>query len=73
MARIGEDRELAVRYIGSFAEAAEAASTHAKDGDMILTLGAGTVSQLGPMILEKIEEALRAGDATTASAAANPK
>jgi UDP-N-acetylmuramate--alanine ligase len=73
VARIGEDRELAVRYIGSFAEAAEAASTHAKDGDMILTLGAGTVSQLGPMILEKIEEALRAGDATTASAAANPK
>jgi len=33
----------------------------ARDGDMILTLGAGSVSQLGPMILEKL--------ATTATAA----
>jgi len=28
----------------------------AEDGDMILTLGAGSVSQLGPMILEKLRE-----------------
>jgi len=28
----------------------------AEDGDMILTLGAGSVSQLGPMILERLKE-----------------
>jgi UDP-N-acetylmuramate-alanine ligase len=28
----------------------------AEQGDMILTLGAGSVSQLGPMILEKLKE-----------------
>jgi UDP-N-acetylmuramate-alanine ligase len=28
----------------------------AQEGDMILTLGAGSVSQLGPMILEKLLE-----------------
>jgi UDP-N-acetylmuramate-alanine ligase len=30
-----------------------------EDGDMILTLGAGSVSQLGPMMVEKLKE--RAG------------
>jgi len=43
------------RYVGSFAEAAEALSTLADEGDMILTLGAGSVFQLGPMILEKLQ------------------
>ena len=43
------------RYVGSFAEAAEAVSTLADEGDMILTLGAGSVFQLGPMILEKLQ------------------
>jgi UDP-N-acetylmuramate--alanine ligase len=43
------------RYVGSFAEAATAAAAAAQPGDMILTLGAGSVSQLGPMILEKLQ------------------
>jgi UDP-N-acetylmuramate--alanine ligase len=42
------------RYVGSFAEAVSLVSVVAEDGDMILTLGAGSVSQLGPMILEKL-------------------
>ena len=42
-------------YVGSFSEAANAVSAVAENGDMILTLGAGTVSQLGPMILEKLK------------------
>ena len=42
------------QYLGSFAEAVTAAAATAEDGDMILTLGAGSVSQLGPMILEKL-------------------
>jgi UDP-N-acetylmuramate--alanine ligase len=41
-------------YAGSFADGVSAAAAVAQDGDMILTLGAGSVSQLGPMILEKL-------------------
>jgi UDP-N-acetylmuramate--alanine ligase len=47
---------LSVRYVSSFADAASAAAAAAQDRDMILTLGAGSVSQLGPMILEKLKE-----------------
>jgi UDP-N-acetylmuramate--alanine ligase len=43
-------------YASSFAEAVGKATESAEDGDMILTLGAGSVSQLGPMILEKLRE-----------------
>ncbi len=43
------------RYAASFADAAEAVVAGAQDGDMILTLGAGNVSQLGPMILERLQ------------------
>ena len=45
-----------VQYAGSFADAVNAAAAAAHDGDMILTLGAGSVSQLGPMIVEKLKE-----------------
>jgi UDP-N-acetylmuramate--alanine ligase len=44
------------QYTGSFADAVTAATAVAEDGDMILTLGAGSVSQLGPLILEKLKE-----------------
>ncbi len=53
--RIAESGKSA-RYVGSFADAVNAAAAAAQDGDMILTLGAGSVSQLGPMILEKLQE-----------------
>ncbi len=43
-------------YAASFADAASQAAAVAQDGDMILTLGAGSVSQLGPMILERLRE-----------------
>jgi UDP-N-acetylmuramate--alanine ligase len=46
-----------VEYVSSFAEAVASATAAAHDGDMILTLGAGSVSQLGPMLLAKLEEA----------------
>ena len=46
-----------VRYAGSFADAIDAVTSKAEDGDMILTLGAGSVSQIGPMILEKLQSA----------------
>jgi UDP-N-acetylmuramate--alanine ligase len=54
--RIREKSGKTIEYASSFADAASAAASIAKDGDMILTLGAGSVSQLGPMIMEKLKE-----------------
>ena len=54
--RIREKSGKSVQYASSFADAVDAAAAAAQDGDMILTLGAGSVSQLGPMILEKLKE-----------------
>ena len=50
-------------YLSSFAEAAVAAAAAAREGDMVLTLGAGNISQLGPQVLEQ----LRAREARNAS------
>ena len=44
------------QYVSSFADAVNSVAAVAEDGDMILTLGAGSVSQLGPIILEKLKE-----------------
>ncbi len=52
--RIAEAGHRTAHYIPSFAEAVTAVAAAAQPGDMILTLGAGNVSQLGPMILEKL-------------------
>jgi UDP-N-acetylmuramate--alanine ligase len=54
--RIREKTGKSAQYVASFAEAVDAAVAAAQDGDMILTLGAGSVSQFGPMILEKLRE-----------------
>jgi UDP-N-acetylmuramate--alanine ligase len=53
--RIEDAGKQEARYAQSFAAAAEAVVAQAQQGDMILTLGAGSVSQLGPMILEKLQ------------------
>ena len=45
------------QYAGSIGDAVSSVAAVAEDGDMILTLGAGSVSQLGPMILEKLKGA----------------
>jgi UDP-N-acetylmuramate--alanine ligase len=52
--QIREKGGKSVQYVSSFADAVNSASSAAQDGDMILTLGAGSVSQLGPMILDKM-------------------
>jgi UDP-N-acetylmuramate--alanine ligase len=54
--RIRERSGKPVQYANSAGTAVDAAAAAAQDGDMILTLGAGSVSQLGPMILEKLSE-----------------
>jgi UDP-N-acetylmuramate--alanine ligase len=45
-------------HMPSFADAAAAVAALAHPGDMILTLGAGNVSQLGPIILEWLDKKL---------------
>jgi UDP-N-acetylmuramate--alanine ligase len=55
-ATIREKGGLNAKYVSSFQDAVSSAAEVAQDGDMILTLGAGSVSQLGPMILEKLKE-----------------
>jgi UDP-N-acetylmuramate--alanine ligase len=50
------------KYVSSFADAVSAVTVVAQAGDMILTLGAGSVSQLGPLILERLRlQAIGAG------------
>ncbi len=54
--QIGAKSGRSVQYVSSFADAVNSAAAVAQDGDMILTLGAGSISQLGPMILVKLRE-----------------
>jgi len=41
-------------FVNSFADAVRMAASAAKPGDLIMTLGAGNVSQLGPQIVEAL-------------------
>ena len=43
-------------YAPSFEVAADVVSASAQPGDLVLTLGAGNVSQLGPLVLEELEK-----------------
>ena len=51
---ITEHGGCAARYCGSFEGAIATAIDSAQPGDVILTLGAGSVSQLGPQIVEQL-------------------
>jgi UDP-N-acetylmuramate--alanine ligase len=51
---ISEKGKTPTLYVSSFAEGVAAVADAAQSGDMVLTLGAGNVSQLGPIILEKL-------------------
>ena len=53
--RIQEKAGKDVQYESSVAAAVDAAAAAADEGDMILTLGAGSVSQFGPMLLDKLK------------------
>ena len=43
------------QYVSSFDDAAKEISALAESGDMVLTLGAGNVSQLGPQVIEQLK------------------
>ena len=53
--RICEKESSTACYVGSFEDAATSVAAVAQEGDLILTLGAGSVSQLAPIILEKLQ------------------
>jgi UDP-N-acetylmuramate--alanine ligase len=53
--RISEKSTPAAVYLTSFEEAAAAVCAIAHNGDMILTLGAGSISHLGSIVLEKLQ------------------
>jgi UDP-N-acetylmuramate--alanine ligase len=54
--RIQKERgETRVEFAPEFAAAVSAVVGHAQSGDLILTLGAGSVSQLAPQILAALE------------------
>ncbi len=54
LAKIAAKRASAVYYAKTFDDVLTSVASSAREGDMVLTLGAGSVSQLGPMILEKL-------------------
>jgi UDP-N-acetylmuramate--alanine ligase len=58
--RIAQGGNRQTEYASSFEDAVASAAAKAEPRDMILTLGAGSVSQLGPMVLEKLETATSA-------------
>jgi UDP-N-acetylmuramate--alanine ligase len=53
--RITESGGQEALFVASFAEANQLVTLAAKPGDMILTLGAGSISQLGSQLLEALE------------------
>jgi UDP-N-acetylmuramate--alanine ligase len=55
VSRIAGAGNRSVAFAPSFADAVSTVVALAKPGDMVLTLGAGSVSQLGAMIVEKLE------------------
>src|SRR5215469_9145320 len=63
--KIKEKSGKTVRYVSSPKEAIDSVVAAAEDGDMILTLGAGSVSQFGPMIVEQLAKVDRARPAST--------
>src|SRR3954467_13049898 len=52
--RISEASGRKAEYVSSFADASSAIASQANSGDMVLTLGAGNISQLGQQILEAL-------------------
>jgi len=61
VSRIARAGKRGVTYAPSFSDAVASVAALAQPGDMVLTLGAGSVSQLGAMLLEKLENTNQLG------------
>lgn len=55
LADAANNRSGNVIYMKEFADIAEYIKKNAKPGDMIMTVGAGSITHLGPMIMEKLK------------------
>ncbi len=53
-ALVAAARQLGMQYCPGFAEAAQRTAARARPGDLILTLGAGSVAQVGSLVLEAL-------------------
>src|SRR5581483_8363040 len=51
-------------FVGTFGDAVKKTAAEAKPGDLVMTLGAGNVSQLGPQIVEALKAKATAQAAT---------
>ncbi len=49
-------RTVEVHYVPSLDDAAETLSGMAGSGDLILTMGAGSIERLGPVVLDELRE-----------------
>jgi UDP-N-acetylmuramate--alanine ligase len=56
--------DIAAAHVGSFNEVVSAVLSKAGPGDVIVTLGAGSVSQIGPQIVEALRAGAQAASAT---------
>ena len=54
--RVTEASGQKAQYAGAFSDAVKVTTTTAKSGDVILTLGAGNVSHLGPQVLDELQK-----------------
>lgn len=54
--KIADKTDRSTKYVSSFEEAVTAATEHAQEGDMILTLGAGSVWQIGFSLIERLQQ-----------------
>ena len=52
--RVRDGKGCPAQFVSSFPEAVEAVAKTAQAGDLVLTLGAGNVSQLGPQIVDRL-------------------
>jgi len=59
--RIAGAGKRAVVHVPGFSDSVASVAALAQPGDMVLTLGAGSVSQLGPLLLEKLQSANQLG------------
>jgi len=66
--RVAQSTHLPVQYAASFAEAVQLASDLARPGDLILTLGAGNVSQVGALLLTQLQESESVGRVSASGA-----
>jgi UDP-N-acetylmuramate--L-alanine ligase len=66
-------RPAAARYVPVFADVPKVVASLAEPGDLVLTMGAGDVTTLGPLVLDELGGAVTPGPAQPSGPAATPR